>query len=437
MEIKMDDKITFKCKLNNGKILKIKISLNKTIQYLKNKIKDRIKCNDLDLYFNDELLDPSKTIKESGLKNNVLIYTENENYRVNECCLKKNRDDKIGGYIEEGLRRNNLEDEYIEEVEDEGEEAEEQEENDNQNYEDYDQRQINIKFLMLPSKNTVPSPKIELTSLLKLCLLKEMSTKIGPDLTPQLSDVVNLIFKILKNGYREQTNDVKKDIGIILEKVKGSNIINFSRFVDNTIDSELLNTLIASLNNDQQKTILDIKNRLARYEKDIKVFDKEFPKAMKDSIIEFSVISLAIIEREDFETYEKGKKNCQNRVERLLFHGTGEKPVACILTGVFRKSINKCYQHGRGVYFSDMLDYCWFYGDKTNNRANKNKIPKKDDTFTLIACSTYYDKKGYKQVYNSSRDPKENEINFAYAGAKLETIKDKIPIKLNFMEQNM
>ena len=121
--------------------------------------------------------------------------------------------------------------------------------------------------------------------------------------------------------------------------------------------------------------------------------------------MEFSVVSLALIEREDFETFEKEKANCPDRVDKLLFHGTGEEPVSLILTGQFWKSEKKCYQHGKGVYFSDKLDYCWFYGNKTDNRINKNKIPKKGETFTLIACSTYYDKNHWKHVYNHKYDP--------------------------------
>ena len=38
------------------------------------------------------------------------------------------------------------------------------------------------------------------------------------------------------------------------------------------------------------------------------LFDKDFSEAMKDSIIEFSIVSLAIIEREDFEKFEMEKK---------------------------------------------------------------------------------------------------------------------------------
>ena len=86
------------------------------------------------------------------------------------------------------------------------------------------------------------------------------------------------------------------------------------------------------------------------------------------------------------------------------------------------ESIESGYQHGKGVYFTDLLDYCWFYGG-IQKRINKNKIPKINDTFTLIACSTYYDRNGFKQVYDEKYTPKKNEINFAYAGCeKLETL---------------
>ena len=46
----------------------------------------------------------------------------------------------------------------------------------------------------------------------------------------------------------------------------------------------------------------------------------------------------------------------------------------------------------------DVLDYCWYYGGAESNRANKNIIPKVNDTFTLIANSIYYNKNGFKKV---------------------------------------
>ena len=133
------------------------------------------------------------------------------------------------------------------------------------------EKEINIKFLRLPNKNNTENSNAELTSLLKLCLLKEISTILEPNKLEKLPDLVKIILNILKNGYNKQTENLKRDIKIILEKVKGSNIINFSKFVDDSINSAQLNNLIGLLNYNQKLEIRDIKNRLARYEKDIKI----------------------------------------------------------------------------------------------------------------------------------------------------------------------
>ena len=129
------------------------------------------------------------------------------------------------------------------------------------------------------------------------------------------------------------------------------------------------------------------------------------------------------MEREDFQIFEKERKNCPNRVDKILYHGTSIEPISCILTGYFRKFIEKCYQHGKGVYFSDTLDYNWFYGGEVSNRSNGNRIPGIGETFTLIANVTYYDKKGFRKVIDHLYTPKKNEINFAYAKGDFSTIK--------------
>ena len=46
----------------------------------------------------------------------------------------------------------------------------------------------------------------------------------------------------------------------------------------------------------------------------------------------------------------------------------------------------------------------------------------KDETFTMIACSVYYDESHFRQVYDYKYDPKKNEINYALAGADFETL---------------
>ena len=91
-----------------------------------------------------------------------------------------------------------------------------------------------------------------------------------------------------------------------------------------------------------------------------------------------------------------------------------------------KKAINE-----PGVYFTDILDYCWYYGDKDGNRVNFSGIPHINDTFAVIINSVYYDKKGLEQVKNGLRKPGKKQINFAYSGARSERI--NIPYKIKFI----
>ena len=141
----------------------------------------------------------------------------------------------------------------------------------------------------------------------------------------------------------------------------------------------------------------------------MKFFMSELEKAKKESIFEFNVISLVVMEREDFEKFEQEREKCPNRVDKILFHGTSVEPISCILRDKFLKSVRSC-QHGKGVYFTDFLDYCWFYGGENSNRENKNKIPEVNDTFTLIASYTYYNKNGFRKVNDYKYTPKKMKL---------------------------
>ena len=375
----MDNKIIIFCKIEDGKVLQLKISPDERIYDLINKITDKVsEYKELDIYRNEEkkdkdLLDINLTIKQCGLTNKSTVFV-----KIKESVIL------------------------------EGQEL----------------KEIDIKFLLQRKNKNIPNSNKELSSILKLSLLKEISSKIDLENHKNLPDLIKAILEILKNSYVPQSDDMKEDIKKILKDVKGSNIINFSKFVDNAVDSTQIYNLMNLLSKKDFLEINDIKNRLSRYEKEIKVFDKDFSEALRDSIIEFSVVKLVIIEREDLDIFESEKKECPNLVEKLLFHGTGIEPVASIMTDYFRKSTERCYQHGKGVYFSDKIDYCWFYGNNSSNRINKNKIPEKNEAFTMIACSIYYDKTHWKHVYDYTYTPKKNEINFAYAGAEFETLKE-------------
>ena len=292
------------------------------------------------------------------------------------------------------------------------------------------EKEINLKFIKdqnNTNKSYISIFKKEkdknLYGLLKVCLMKEISSKLDEEQIEKLPEFLSYIVQILKNGYIER--EIKKEeIKKVLEKIKGSNILNFSRFIEKSINDEHINILLQCLNKEDLEKIKDVQKRLINYNEYIKLFEKDFEEKKRDSIFEFSIISMVVMEREDLRTFEKERKNCPNRIDKILYHGTSIKPISCILTGYYKKSIERCYQHGKGVYFTDLLDYCWFYGGAKNNRCNKNKIPKINDTFTFIANAIYYDKNGFRKVKDHKYTPKKNEINFAYANEVLDTIEN-------------
>ena len=345
--------------------------------------KYRLRSGDNDpfriFYFNGKILNVNLTCSEAGLNNGASIFV------VNTVVIKG-----AGGVKGEG-------DPWL-------------------------HKNINIKFIKSLKNIYNKSFNYEPFGLSKLCLLKEISSKLDDKSLKNLPEIISCIMRILKNGYIETDKNIKKTIKEVLQKLKGSNIINFSEYVDETIDKNQINKMLELLDKDDLEEIKDISVRLSKYDKYMKFFHKNLVKSKQESIFEFSVISLVIMEREDFFKFEKEREKCPNRVDKILYHGTSVEPISCILTDQFKKSVDRHYQHGKGVYFTDFLDYCWFYGGEESNRANKNIIPQIGKTFTLIACEVYYNKEGFRKVVDCKYTPKKNEINFAYAGAGFETL---------------
>ena len=275
------------------------------------------------------------------------------------------------------------------------------------------EKQINIKFIKLQTKISDNKNYIfNLFGLLKLCLLKEVSLKLNNNQIAQLPVILSSIMEILKNGKIESIEN-KESIKEILNKIRGSNIITFSRYIDKIIGFNYLQNIFNFLNRNDFYEINDIKNRLTKYNEYIKFFEKEFENAKRNSIFEFSIISLVIIERPNFDCFERERRNCPNRVEKILFHGTNIDSISSILTDCFKRA--KVHFYGEGIYFTDSLDYCWYYGGQ-DNRININKIPKISQTFSLIANFIYYNNEGLKNVNSDSNyTPEKNEINMAKA----------------------
>ena len=303
---------------------------------------------------------------------------------------------------------------------------------------------INIKFIQysMNSVYNVYNCNKELKGILKLCFLNEIASKINDQVLNNLfnmnkiPEIIYYILKILKNSYVDfnDRNEAGKVIKKVIGNEKGSNVINFSNFVEEQVNQGWLQQLINYVPQNDLNEINNIKLCLGKYENYMEFFEKELKKSLKKSIFEFSPVSLVVIDREDFDTFEREKAKCPNLCLQILYHGTQEEPISCILTGMFKRSEESGYQHGKGVYFTDSLDYCYFYGgsnDKKHNmnniptnRYNMNRIPPVGDIFTAICSLVYYSKNGFLKVkdYTTRIKPGKNEVNFAYAAASSKTI---------------
>ena len=117
------------------------------------------------------------------------------------------------------------------------------------------------------------------------------------------------------------------------------------------------------------------------------LLDTQFEEALKNSVFEYNTKYIAHIYRHD-ENYNSGKLRCKNTKSKILFHGTNSCSISMILAGQFRESKTAIF--GPGVYFSDLLDYTWFYADdsgKAGSRKNFYTIPKINATTAKIAVT--------------------------------------------------
>ena len=299
--------------------------------------------------------------------------------------------------------------------------------------------EISIKFIKYSNYSQYNNLDRNLKGLLKLCFLNEIAPKINEQVlnnllnNRQIPEIVYFILQILKqchvsyNNRNEAVSVIKKVIG----NNKGCNVLNFSNFVEEQVSQQLLQQLINYVPQNYINDIRDTKLRLGKYENYMAFFEQEIRKSLKRSIFEFSPVSLVVIDRENFDRFEQEKSRCPNTVVQLLFHGTQQHPISCILTDMFIRSENKCYQFGKGVYFTDFLDYCYFYGSPKGNRNNINIIPPVGTFFTAVCSLVYYDKSGFLKVtdHKTREKPGKNQVNFAFSSADSKTLYNPDPRK--------
>lgn len=122
-------------------------------------------------------------------------------------------------------------------------------------------KEINIKFIKSKeekSKNKISFINNELTGLLRLCLLKEISIKLDLNKIKKLPPFTSYIIELLKNNSTMIEYNTVEIIKEVLLKMEGCNIINISKFINDSINQNELKILKQLLNKKDLEYIIDI-----------------------------------------------------------------------------------------------------------------------------------------------------------------------------------
>ena len=193
----------------------------------------------------------------------------------------------------------------------------------------------------------------------------------------------------------------------IVKKMKSNDEINIYE-ISKTITEDKIKNFFVSIcdkTKEAQDNLYEGFANSVNYELEdyLQIFDEEFEKALKTSIFEYNTKYIAYIYRSD-EEYNSGLLRCKNTEKRILFHGTNSSSISKILADHFIES--KCAIFGPGFYFTDSLDYTWYYADdsgEVGSRKNFEIIPKIKDSFSFIVANVYYDKDKFEQVYDTDK----------------------------------
>lgn len=206
----------------------------------------------------------------------------------------------------------------------------------------------------------------------------------------------------------KNTKNIEKDI----EKMCKKNIqkdmleISIDKFVDFHILTEYFNILAkyADAQENNQKRLID------DLEKFNILINEQMEKSLRKCYFEYKITKIFLINK-DIEEYAKNKSNCPNCKTKILFHGTQEKNIVNILPNDFYDSSHHTF--GKGVYFTDNIEYAWYYGG-IDNRVNLNNysIPKVNQSFSFVLSEVYYNKNLFEKIYldNVNEQTKNDEI---------------------------
>ena len=235
-----------------------------------------------------------------------------------------------------------------------------------------------VRIAQPENNQKVERETIELKSFLKFLLIKKIANKVE-----NISDYGNLkdVLKLIKNNQNFKENINSKN---------AANILDYLKYLDNI--SLKIGDLYENLYKEREelrKEIVNYWKYLTKYAKYNNDFQQKLFEDLKSCHLDYSIVNINIMERDNPEEYEQKKRECKNMKKMILYFLSEINPDSNKLNielEYSNKSIN-----GIGFYFSDSIDYIV-------RSQNNEKTPQINDTFPLLVCEIFYDEEKLKQT---------------------------------------
>ena len=278
-------------------------------------------------------------------------------------------------------------------------------------------KHINISFAY-NNDNKVKNDNSELTGIAKFCYLKEIASKLSEDNINNFPEEIKCILLLLKNGKIKEVEKMGDETQKLLERYRKTNILNFTNYVNNAVNSNQIKTMLSNLNKDVANEIQLFKNHLCKMNSQILMFNKDFSMALKKSVFEYSLTSLEISYRSEIDEYLKNCNKCPNNNQRILYYGASDANIKQIIENHFNQFPQNLF--GNGFYFTNSLDCGIMMNQYFEN--NSLDIPTVNEAFSFAISSVFYNNSTIKRVTDNNNSPKKNEANVALVDGKMKSI---------------
>ena len=351
---------------HNNNVQNIEISPDSKVEELVKKVKMQFHItNFFKLVVNGKKLVNSMTVAENALETGMNVHV----------MFEENRNDEKTGYI----------------------------------------KHINISFAY-NNDNKVKNDNSELTGIAKFCYLKEIASKLSEENINNFPEEIKCILLLLKNGKIKEVEKMGDETQKLLERYRKTNILNFTNYVNNAVNSNQIKTMLSNLNKDVANEIQLFKNHLCKMNSQILMFNNDFLMALKKSVFEYSLTSLEISYRSEIDEYLKNCNKCPNNNQRILYYGASDANIKQIIENHFNQFPQNLF--GNGFYFTNSLDCGIMMNQYFEN--NSLDIPTVNEVFSFAISSVFYNTS--KRVTDNNNSPKKNEANVALVDGKMKSI---------------